>query len=167
MRAESVAPLAALTFSRQQLLRPYPYYSTINITAPHVGSSIYHSWLLNLERRMSNGLVLLASYTFGKLINEGTAAIASSQANGDQLSLGNGYRVGQFDRRLERSLDPTDSASRFVFSGVYELPFGSGKMAEHPNRVLNTLIGGWQINGIAVLQSGLPLVAPGSQQLPG
>jgi len=89
------------SIARQQLLRPYPYYGTINISAPHEGSSTYHSWLLNVERRMSNGLVFLASYTFGKLINEGTTAISSSQANGDQLSLGNSYRLGLYNRRLE------------------------------------------------------------------
>jgi hypothetical protein len=147
------------TITRQQLLRPYPYYSSITVTAPHEGSSIYHALLLNVEKRMSKGLVLLGSYTFGKLINEGTATFSSSQSNGDQLSLGNGYRVGRFNRRLERSLDPTDSAGRFVFSGVYQFPFGSGRAS---GRFLNAIIGGWQINTIAVVQTGLPLVVRGA-----
>jgi hypothetical protein len=148
--------------TRLQSLRPYPYYNNINVTAPHQGSSTYHSLLLNVEKRMSNGLVLLGSYTYGKLINEGTAAISSSQANGDQLSAGNGYRLGLFNRRLERAVDPTDSAGRFVFSGVYELPFGAGKHWRTSSRIVNGVIGGWQFNTVTVLQAGLPLVVRGA-----
>jgi hypothetical protein len=153
---------SAPTIALQQLLRPYPYYGNINVTDPRAGSSSYHSALASVEKRMSNGLVLLASFTFGKLINEGTSAITSSQANGDQLSLGNAYRLGNFNRRLERALDPTDSAKHFVFSGVYELPFGVGKRWKSSNAVLNSVIGGWQLNTVTTLQDGLPLVIRGA-----
>ena len=150
------------TIVQQQLLRPYPYYGNINVTDPRAGSATYHSFLASVEKRMSNGLVLLGSFTFGKLINEGTSAISSSQANGDQLNLGNGYRLGEFNRRLERSLDPTDSAKRFVFSAVYELPFGAGKRWRSSSRVLNGVIGGWQFNNVTAMQDGLPLVIRGA-----
>jgi hypothetical protein len=150
------------SIARQQLLRPYPYYGNINVTDPRQGSSTYHAFLLNLEKRMSNGFVLLATYSFGKLINEGTSAIGSSQANGDQLNVGNGYRLGNINRRLERSLDPTDSAKHLAVSSVYELPFGPGKHWPVANRALKPLVHGWQVNGVAALQDGLPLVIRGA-----
>lgn len=152
----------APTITLQQSLRPYPYYDIISVTTPRNGSSIYHSWLMNVEKRMSNGLVLLASYTFGKLIDEPTSVTLPGQAGSDQVNAGSGYRLGRFNRRLDRSLDPADSANRFVFSGVYELPFGSGKQWLASNRVVNTLIGGWQCNSILVLQNGLPLYIRGA-----
>src|SRR5262249_35122542 len=62
----------------------------------------------------------------------------------------------------ERSLDPTDSAGRFVFSGAYELPFGSGKRWRTSSRILNRAIAGWQVNTVTVLQAGLPLVIRGA-----
>ncbi len=146
----------------QQSLRPYPYYNNITVTVPRDGSSIYHSWLMNVEKRYSKGFVFLASYSFGKLIDDQENVISSSQANGDQLNGGNGWRLGQFNRRLDRSLDPTDSAGRFVLSSVYEAPFGPGKRWNISNPVLRLLAGGWQINAIAVHQDGLPIIIRGA-----
>ncbi len=139
---------------RRQLLRPLPYYNRINVQRPHMGSSIYHGFLANLERRYSNGVAFLASYTFGKMISgniEGFGFAGSEQVN--VLGLQN----GKFDRRRERSIHSTDSAKRFVFSGIYELPFGAGKAIQPTNPVLTRLTEGWQINGIVTLQDGLPL----------
>jgi hypothetical protein len=43
---------------------------------------------------------------------------------------------------------------------TYELPFGPGKAFLNSNSLLNrTLLGGWQVNGIFVGQSGLPFTA--------
>jgi hypothetical protein len=39
----------------------------------------------------------------------------------------NGYQNGKYNRRAERSLDPTDVSQRLVLSGILELPFGKGK----------------------------------------
>ena len=150
------------TITEQQSLRPYPYYDTISVTTPREGSSIYHSLLMNVEKRMSNGLVMLASYSFGKLIDEPTSVTLPGQAGSDQVNGGTGYRLGRFNRRLERGLDPTDSANHFVFSGIYELPFGTGKHWKAPSGVVNSLIGGWQVNSVLVMQNGLPLIVRGA-----
>jgi outer membrane receptor protein involved in Fe transport len=150
------------TITLQQSLRPYPYYNNINVTTPREGSSIYHSYLVNVEKRMSNGFVLLASYTFGKLLGEPTSVTLPGQAMSDQVNAGTGYRLGRFNRRLERSLDPTDSAKHFVLSSVYELPFGTGKRWSSSRALLNAFVGGWQLNGVLVLQDGLPMVIRGA-----
>ncbi len=150
------------TVSLQQSLRPYPYYNNINVTYPRIGSSSYNSFLINVEKRYSSGLVLLASYTFGKLIDQGSSSLTSSQANGDQVNLGNTYRLGNFNRNLEKSLDSTDSGKHFVFSAVYELPFGAGKRFQTSSRLLRVLGYGWQLNTITNLQDGLPLVIRGA-----
>jgi len=49
-----------------------------------------------------------------------------------------------------------------VLSSVYELPFGPGKHWNLSNAVLRLLGGGWQINGIAVHQDGLPILIRGA-----
>ena len=67
--------------------------------------------------------------------------------------------------RLDRALADTDVRHRFVFSGVYELPFGHGKrFANHLSKPLDMVVGGWQLNTILTIQSGLPftLTTPGS-----
>lgn len=146
------------TIQRRQLLRPLPYYGNVSITNPHDASSIYHSFLLNLEKRFSKGFVFLASYTFGKSISDGVTAKAGTA---EQVNVTD-FQAGKFNRAVERAIDPTDSASRFVTSGVYELPFGPGKPFNSSVGFVNRLIEGWQVNGVLVLQSGFPLVIRGA-----
>lgn len=56
---------------------------------------------------------------------------------------------------MGRSVTRTDFRHRLVFSGVYDLPFGKGRQFLYGmSRVPELLLGGWQIHGIDVLQSG-------------
>jgi hypothetical protein len=150
------------TITRQQSLRPYPYYNNINVTYPRDGSSSYNALMVNVEKRYSAGLALLASYTFSKLIDQPDLSFSSSQALGDQVNLNATYRLGNFNRNLDKSLDPTDNAQHFVFSAVYELPFGTGKRFQTSNGLLKGLGYGWQINTVTTVQGGLPLAITGA-----
>jgi hypothetical protein len=148
------------TIQRQQLLRPFPYYGNVNVNQPRYASSSYHSFLFTAQKRFSSGLEFLASFTFGKLISD--AVIGANFGTGlEGVSVG-GNQDGKFNRRLDRAVDATDSAKRLVISGLYQLPFGPGKAISSGNRVVKTLIGGWQLNAISVMQDGLPLVIRGA-----
>ena len=50
------------------------------------------------------------------------------------------------NRRADRGNSPFDIRQRFTFSWNYALPFAKE----------NTVLGGWQMNGITTLQTGLP-----------
>lgn len=148
------------TITRAQSLRPLPYYGTININLPNYGSSTYHSFLFNAEKRMNNGLTLLASFTFGKLVADSLFALNDGgQTEGTNVT---GFQSGKYNRGVERAIEATDSAKRFVVSGVYELPFGKGKRYVNSNKVAVWLAGGWQLNSIFVRQDGLPLIVRGA-----
>ncbi len=153
--------LGAATVQRSQLLRPFPYYTSVTVRNPQLGDSIYHALLVSVERRFSNGLVLLASYTKGKLIGDSSVTPINFGAQLEQVGVTN-YQNGQFNRRAERSLDPTDVSQRLVISGVYAIPAGRGKAWQPSNRVVNTLVSGWQLNSITTLQTGLPVVIRGA-----
>ena len=48
-----------------------------------------------------------------------------------------------------------DVRHRFVFSGIYDLPFGRGRRyGSEWNAVTNGVLGGWQLNGIWSAQTG-------------
>ena len=147
------------SITRQQALRPFPYYNRIGITNPHLANSNYHSFLLNFERRMSGGFVMLASYSYGKLISDGINGFGFA---GSELVNQFDYQNGKFDRRSERSIEATDSAGRLVFSSIYELPFGKGKRFSSSSGAVNRVIGGWQVDGVFTLQSGTPLAIRGA-----
>ncbi|MBI4889246.1 MAG: hypothetical protein HY821_01395, partial [Acidobacteria bacterium] len=151
--------LGGATISRSQSLKPFPYYTSVNARLPHAGNSIYHALLVSAEKRLSNGFALLASYTFGKLISD--SAVVPMNFGAVEVGSDNGYQNGKYNRRAERSVDPTDVANRLVISGIYELPFGKGKRYAQSGFAA-AVIGGWQLNVIGTLQGGLPLTVRGA-----
>jgi hypothetical protein len=59
--------------------------------------------------------------------------------------------------RGERAVSDFDVPQRFVFSYIYELPFGKGKrFLNNQAGARSRLITGWQTTGIVVFQSGFP-----------
>src|SRR5262249_31537241 len=62
------------------------------------------------------------------------------------------------NRRAARGISTFDVANRFVLSGTYELPFGKNRrFASGVGDGLNRLVGGWQLNSLTTLQTGLAL----------
>jgi hypothetical protein len=130
--------------------RPVPGYGNINAVESS-GNSIYHALLLSAEKRFTGGLSFLLSYSYSKAIEDsGSPALDSTPAGSDQPQ-------DPRNLRLDRGLSPHDVRHRFVYSYVYELPFGKGKkMLNHASRPVDLLLGGWQTNGVATLQTGRP-----------
>ncbi len=128
--------------------RPYLGYGSISAVESS-GNSIYHGLLLSAEKRFSNGLSFLLSYTYSKSIEDsGSPALDSTPAGSDQPQ-------DPRNLRLDRGLSPHDVRNRFVYSYVYELPFGKGKRyLNGASKSTNLLLGGWQMNGVTTLQSG-------------
>ncbi len=148
--------LAAATVAQSQLLRPYPQYTGITSSssfaiAQNMGSSVYHSAVVRVEKRFSKGLTVLLSYTASKLIDNASGRIFG--INGNSTPVQNYY-----DLRSERSVSEGDVPRRLVFSHTYDLPFGKGRkfLAGGPS-ALNWIVGGWSANGIASYSSGFPL----------
>jgi hypothetical protein len=138
--------LSAATISRAQSLLPYPDYIQVGTFANHGSASTYHGLQVTVERRFSGGLSTLIAYTNSKLIDDSYQQIATQSTTPDDL------RAGRFNRHLDRAIDQNDIAQRFVGSTIYQLPFFKK----------NRFAGGWQVNGIATIQSGSPLSVRGA-----
>jgi hypothetical protein len=124
--------------------RPFPQFGTISEQNAR-GNSNYHGLQVKFEKRYSQGLTFLSSYTWSKSIDDSSTLITLSQHN-------------PFDLRQERGLSEYDVRHNSVTTFVYELPFGRGKAigADMPS-FLNVLAGGWQVNGIATFRTGFPI----------
>jgi hypothetical protein len=156
-------PLSNATVQRQVLLRAFPDYQTVQTFAANNASSTYHSFQMIIEKRYSNGISALISYTNSKLITDALSVGGGGNATG----LGD-FRIGAYNRRLEKAIDQDDVSQRLVASGVVELPFGRGrKFGNNMNTVLNGFLGGWQLNTVTTLQTGLPLQVRGSNNFTG
>ena len=113
------------------------------------GKSDYHSLQAQYERRMTKGLQFLGAFTWSKTMDD-------SCGNLDTCDNGHAPQL-YTDYGLERALSDQDQNYRLVLSSLYELPFGRGKQfGGNVSKWMDYIIGGWQLNGIYALQSGLP-----------
>lgn len=152
----STGPLAAATVTRRQLLLPFPQFQGITSNVSQLGSSIYHAFQFKANKRLSSGFSVLAAYTFSKLIGDVTPWNTSFLDNAPSFQ-------DQYNRRLDRSIDPQDISSRFVISYVWELPFGRGKrFLSGAPRAVDIALGGWQMNGITTFATGQPIAVTNS-----
>jgi hypothetical protein len=117
--------------------RPISGFSSINLQQS-VSNSNYNGLWLTADRRLSKGLHFSAAYTFHKSIDNNSVGSSNAQAQD--------YR----NLAAERALADFDARHRFVFSGVYQLPFATGSV------LVRRLSEGWSVSPIVNLQSGNP-----------
>ncbi len=125
-----------------------PQFSPFEVTGAW-GNSSYQAAQLKIQKRMGHGLNFLSSYTWSKSIDYQSAAHGSAQP-------GEGIQNG-LNFRADRASSDFDLRHNFVFSGIYELPFGEGKRFSSSHSGINRyLLGGWRIDGILSLHTGFP-----------
>ena len=121
------------------------------------GESFYDAATVELRRRLSNGLLVQASYTFGKALAN---TYASSSSVFDQPTT---FR----NPDLRRGVAPFDITQSFKANFIYELPVGRGKtFLSGSSGLVNGFLGGWGFNGNIRIQSGNPF-SLGNVQLVG
>ena len=125
-----------------QSRRPYTQYATMNYLTSSA-SSIYHGLLSRLERRFTNGLTFLGSYTYGHAIDDD-----------DETSTAQDVR----NLRANRGSSNFDIRHRVVASFVVELPFGKNKRwGNDAHAIVNGILGGWALSGVQTFQTGRPI----------
>jgi len=146
----SVGSLSGPTVSRGQLLRPFPQYTSVGQVQNPGGFDTYQAFALSANRRFSNGLQFLVSFTWSKYLTntEGPEGWTAGQAQ----SVRNWY-----DTALEKSLNSDDIPRSLVVSYIYELPVGKGKKLAPSNKIVEGVIGGWQVAGVSTFKDGFPL----------
>ena len=109
--------------------------------------SNYHSLQAHIEKRVSHGLQLEASYTYSHSLDDASSADLGSLNNGD-------FR-DQLNPALDYGNSDFDARQHFVASFMYELPFGKGHaFGGNASGFLNQLIGNWQMAGIVSASTG-------------
>ncbi|MBO0863200.1 MAG: TonB-dependent receptor, partial [Chloracidobacterium sp.] len=140
------------TIPLAQLLRPFPEFTTVSLYRNNVGNTSYNSLQTKLEKRFSRGLTLLVSYTRSKLIDDAGSVFDASILTGP---VANFPVADSFNRALEKDVSTGDIPNVFLSSFTYELPFGKGKLFGLSG-LADKLLGGWNVNGLILLQSGMP-----------
>ncbi len=123
-------------------------YSSLFASAS-VGSSNYHAAQLMLRHPKKNGVTFDVNYTLSKSMDLGSDTEVNQSAYAvirDAWNPRKNYGVSEFDTRHLLTADwiidiPTGKNQRFFAGG---------------NNLINMLIGGWSVTGIARVSSGLP-----------
>jgi hypothetical protein len=121
-----------------QARRPFPRFNGFGYYSSDV-STTYHSLQTKFEKRASNGLWFLTSYTFSKSL-----WVTNTPAAGGRY-------------RFEKGPSEYQVPHSWSTSFGYELPFGRGKtLLSTSNRWANGVVGGWQLQGVLLFRSGVP-----------
>jgi hypothetical protein len=130
----------------EQERRPYQPWGVINYQFGGLNSS-YNSLQLTLDKVMSHGLNLRAAYTWSHDIDFGSLAETFQQGSGQPVFPQNGRDIA-----AEKGNAAFDIRQRFVFSGIWNIPFFNNE-AGWSNKVL----GNWALSAVVQYNTGLPI----------
>jgi hypothetical protein len=104
------------------------------------GESEYNALQLTVQKRYSRNYQFQVNYTLGKVIDNQQAQLNADVTNSSV------YPQDPYDREVDRARADFDVRHIFTTNFVWTLP---GAQA-------SALLGGWQLNGIVTLRSGVP-----------
>jgi hypothetical protein len=125
---------------------PFPYITPTYYDRTW-GRSNYNALQVLLDKKLSNGLAYLVSYTWSKAIDIGDSGWYGLEG----FSVQNPYAFNN-----DRGVAGFDVPQLLSVSLSYELPVGPGKRFNPTNRFLSHIVGNWQPNFIASFYSGVP-----------
>jgi len=120
------------------------------------GVSNYNGLQVHAEHRSSNGLVGTVSYSWSHTLDDSPSAYQTQSA------------ALYYNPMADYGNSNQDQRQVFSTSLLYLLPFGRGqRFAGNVSRPVDWLVGGWQANLIALLQSGTPIELSTGEDSPG
>ena len=116
-----------------------PSFQQINMVTS-TSKSDYQGATIQLRRRYQQGFTVQGAYTFGKAMNDADIAVGTTNFQ-DAADLGAEWAIAGYDVRHKLAL-----------LGVWEMPFFNNSTG-----LTRTLLGGWQLAGSAIFQTGNPI----------
>lgn len=147
------SPYSTFIGTLGQTVRPYPQYDYIaaDCCLENLGHSSYDALVTSLNRRFRQGFNLNVSYTWSKNETDADSTIPFSYDS---------YRSqtqNSLDHRAEKAVSIQNIPSTLSISYLYQLPFGNGRSFLNHNRVVDEVLGGWEVGAIQRYQSGQPV----------
>ena len=100
---------------------------------------------MDINSQVGKDLFLRAFYTYSRTIDPGTGSTGGQ----DLQNVSNPYAGWRYDVG-PGGYDRTHNA---VVNFIYDIPF----FRHNENRLVRTVIGGWEVSGIVTMESGIPL----------
>ena len=130
---------------RPQDRAPFPYIRPTYYDRAW-SRSTYHSAQFMLNKKYSEGLAYMLSYTYSKAIDIGCSGwFVEGCAIQDPYNF-----------NLDRSVAGFDLTQVMSLNWTYQLPFGPGRKYSTGSKAADHIIGNWQLNSITTARSGQP-----------
>ena len=150
-----------LQVPRWMALEKYPQFgsggfgSGVVTSGYPAGDSEYNSLQTKVQKRLTGHFTTLATFTWAKLItDDGNPPLGFVGSH-------NGSVQDWRNLSYEHSISPQDVKYSFTGQASYDLPIGKGQ-AVNLHGVANAVGGGWTVNAILYLSTGVPIHSPGS-----
>jgi hypothetical protein len=126
--------------------------------------SNYDALEVTLAQKNYHGLDLQANYTMSKCLTNSLGyfgAYGDEEGAGEQQNEGGGnFFQNEYNPMGDYGKCTIDALHAFNAYGLYDLPFGHGKMfGAGVNRAVNEVIGGWNVSLDTTLRSGFAVTA--------
>ena len=108
-------------------------------------SSNYNALQLSVDKGLTHGLQMQASYTYSHALD--------NASNFENSGFGGARGYNQYAPSLNYGNAAFDTRHRFVLAPIYVVPFHKGGSAFSPS---NLLLSGWQVSGILTFATGFP-----------
>ncbi len=115
-----------------------------------IANSNYNALETSLRKRFGHGISFLASYTYSKSIDDVSSFNITGSAS-QPVAGENDLAQNPFDLAAERGRSMFDARHRLVLSYQWSVPFWRQAHTWYQH-----VLGNWQFNGIATVQSGTP-----------
>ncbi len=138
----AVTPGAGPVSARQR----HPQFPAYVLNGVNIFPSWYNGLSVKLEKRYSNNLHFLVSYTWSKTINF-LDSFVNGGLGGQPFS-----NPTRFNIRANKAVAGYDVPQRLVVSYIYQVP------VQTRSRMMNALVSNWSIAGNVSFDSGLPFV---------
>jgi hypothetical protein len=132
--------------SRRPLFAINPNLSTITYATTQ-GLGEYYGLQVVVDKRLRQGINFLFGYAYSHAIDDVALEFGGGAA-------GPSPQDPRFPRR-DRSNSIIDQRQRLTFSYLWNLPFGRGQHFLNYGGPADWILGGWQMNGILLTQTGL------------
>jgi hypothetical protein len=138
------------------LLQPFPQFTGgLNVFDSNDYSN-YHAFEFIFKRRIKQGLGFQLAYTWSKSKDNRSWDPSLSTVSTGSVQSASSTPFDLRDRNINYAWSDFDR--RHVFQGtyVYELPFGKDKWLTTNNKIIDYIVGGWQLSGTVIWMSGRP-----------
>lgn len=136
-----------------------PSQFDVNALGTNKGWSSYNGLLVILRKRLSRNLQFDLNYTFSHTLDN-SSVIANN--NGNFVGGSTNVLCDALNLNVCRGNAEFDVTHQISSDFIYDLPFGRSQfIGRNSSRLLDEVIGGWQVSGIVTWRTGLAIPAIG------